>query len=306
MTPPRHASWYPFMAILPAGNENNHATTDAKDAIFYVIKHVFLFFALNRSFLGDLEYLCQNFRALEPMKTKEKVVIYVILGILVFGMFNLYNQGVPYDNNVAGFILAGFSVLVTVLVGWQIYSFIKVKDDVADARKEIRNEFEERIKAVEDKNNKLDHESSHIKEDIVSNHRRSEYLLLGEHHYNIACRLFDDDAPELAYEEYLKSFKHLLTSRISMTESLVSDCLEELDICMESIENRVNHKGFNSQSSFAKSLRYYRDKYSKLYSEIEHEVNQISEIEKSIKDRIAQIQKNYIVFMHKLNKALRT
>lgn len=223
-----------------------------------------------------------------------KVIISIVLSILFFAILNLYYQGVPYDNNAAGFILAGFSILVTVLIGWQIYSFIKITDDVKDAREEIRREFEERIKAVENKNNKLENENIRIKEDIVSNHRRSEYLLLGQHHYNVACRLFEDDAPELAYEEYLKSFKHLLNSRISMTESLVSDCLEELDICMESIENKMDSKEFNDKSSFAKSLRYYRDKYSKLYSEIEQELTQISEIEKSIKDRIAQIQRNHI------------
>lgn len=61
------------------------------------------------------------------MKTSEKVAIYSILGILIFGIFNLYNQGISYNSNAAAFILAGFSVLVAVLVGWQIYNAISIE-----------------------------------------------------------------------------------------------------------------------------------------------------------------------------------
>lgn len=61
------------------------------------------------------------------MKDRERVIVYITLFVLAIGVFNLYYQGVPYDSNSAGFILAGFSVLVTALVGWQIYNSISIE-----------------------------------------------------------------------------------------------------------------------------------------------------------------------------------
>lgn len=40
---------------------------------------------------------------------------------------NLYCQGVPYDNNAAGFIVASLAVLVTVLVGWQVFTLVEIR-----------------------------------------------------------------------------------------------------------------------------------------------------------------------------------
>lgn len=80
------------------------------------------------------------------MKTKEKVAIYFILGILLFAVFNLYNQGVPYDNNAAGFILAGFSVLVAVLVGWQIYSSISIEYRTKRIEKRLEQQMQQLLR----------------------------------------------------------------------------------------------------------------------------------------------------------------
>lgn len=76
------------------------------------------------------------------MKDRERIIVYVALFILGIGVFNLYNQGVPYDNNAAGFILAGFSVLVTALVGWQIYNSISIEYRTKRIEKRLEHQMQ--------------------------------------------------------------------------------------------------------------------------------------------------------------------
>lgn len=73
------------------------------------------------------------------MTKSEKGILYFLVFALLFGVLNIYCQGVPFDNNAAGFILAGFGVLVTALIGWQIYSALGIDRRVYKAEKRIAN-----------------------------------------------------------------------------------------------------------------------------------------------------------------------
>lgn len=68
------------------------------------------------------------------MKTKWIAIWSVTLGLIILAVLNLYCQGVPYDNNAAGFILAGYGVLVTALIGWQIFELINIRQIKSDVK----------------------------------------------------------------------------------------------------------------------------------------------------------------------------
>lgn len=77
------------------------------------------------------------------MTNRERGILYALVFILLFGVLNLYCQGVPYDNNAAGFILAGFGVLVTALVTWQVYTLIDMhqyRKDFEQLRSDVATE----------------------------------------------------------------------------------------------------------------------------------------------------------------------
>lgn len=149
------------------------------------------------------------------METKEKVAIYIILGILLFAVFNLYSQGVPYYNDAACFILAGFSVLVTALVGWQIFSLIKLES----VRKEYRD---------------IDKKTSETKEEISKelSHQFGDMCFMFGMRYmeNFVKGLDNIKGIGLAYGMFVQAIRGYLSSggrdaKIEMCLNCMVDCL---------------------------------------------------------------------------------
>ena len=59
---------------------------------------------------------------------------------------HINNLGVDY----LGLIVAIFAILVTLLVGWQIYSTIKVKEELEKSKENIKERFKDKFKEFED------------------------------------------------------------------------------------------------------------------------------------------------------------
>lgn len=79
-------------------------------------------------------------------------VAVVLLGI---GYLNLYCCKMEFDGNSAGIIISALGVLVTALVGWQVYNAIEMRgmfEKVENVKKELDNtnsEYEHKIESLE-------------------------------------------------------------------------------------------------------------------------------------------------------------
>lgn len=68
----------------------------------------------------------------------------VFLGI---GYLNLYCSGMKFNDNSAGVVISALGVLVTALVGWQIYNAIEMRSIIREYDK-LKNQFNESNKAL--------------------------------------------------------------------------------------------------------------------------------------------------------------
>lgn len=82
--------------------------------------------------------------------------LFITIGILAFGSFciTIYFTicGLPQksaDTDLMGVIVSVLSILITLLVAWQIYSTIKAKEELREIQKDIRDKFEKEIKVLQ-------------------------------------------------------------------------------------------------------------------------------------------------------------
>ena len=125
---------------------------------------------------------------------------------------NLYCQGVPYDNNAAGFIVASLAVLVTVLIGWQIFNVITYEKRI--------NEIERNIEM------KAKYSDARV-------HFTQGLMLL---------QLSDIDEKQkrnyaVAYRNFFDSLRFYLESTKNVTA--IDACLSNMNICLTSIKNKA-------------------------------------------------------------------
>lgn len=85
------------------------------------------------------------------------VAIFFCLGVAIHYMANELPRVLKVDeqNNIdlgvdyLGLIVAIFAIIVTLLVTWQIYSTIKAKEELKEAKEDIENDFEKRLSELE-------------------------------------------------------------------------------------------------------------------------------------------------------------
>lgn len=73
------------------------------------------------------------------MKKFERFIIYPILILLLFAVFYYFFCKDAEDKDNASFILAVFTILVTVLIGWQIFSLINIENIRKGLNRDIVN-----------------------------------------------------------------------------------------------------------------------------------------------------------------------
>lgn len=73
--------------------------------------------------------------------------VVVLLGV---GYLNLYCCRMQFDGNSAGIIISALGILVTALVGWQIWQTIVSRDELKEARAATKS-----INAIEEKVNQI-------------------------------------------------------------------------------------------------------------------------------------------------------
>ena len=134
---------------------------------------------------------------------------------------HIQNLGVDY----LGLIVAIFAIIVTLLVGWQIYNTIKVKDEFDDLKK-LKNETKQEVdKAV----NRISRELWHLSPVFLSAH--NDFLHRFEVNLNIFSATDNDSilAKSLSREFLLQSMMEIVKLSQLEQKGLIKSIKEKCD-----------------------------------------------------------------------------
>lgn len=153
--------------------------------------------------------------------------VVVLLGV---GYLNLYCCRMQFDGNSAGIIISALGILVTALVGWQIWQTIVSRDELKEARAATKS-----INAIEEKVNQIVPMTDAHFQLTLANTMRMKGLDLpevrsenfeGEEKSKMAQRaLFSC----LAFSQYLNALKMYSTIKLDVNNYIAS--------CVQSVEN---------------------------------------------------------------------
>ena len=193
------------------------------------------------------------------------------------------NMGVDY----LGLIVAIFAIIVTVLVGWQIYSTIRAKDEIDRVKKEaqslaeshkeaLKQEYDKRISELENSNKtliaKLDKLEASINVNANISKFQADYVLATSILKFSQLALEKEAKPKYkgkehktqfgrAYKTYLKAFYSLLKSNPAPYQ--VEDCLKKMNVSLDNVRQFNESVYMDCEELYSKIIEEYGSKIDK-------------------------------------------
>ena len=187
-------------------------------------------------------------------------VAVVFLGI---GYLNLYCSGMKFDSGSAGVIVSALGVLVTALVGWQIYKSIEINSMLKNISK-LEKEF---IKS----NNALavqDIRNIELIEAFECKHQADKYDV-GTSISHLTIR----------YYSLLLAVKHFINANMQYDYNPFRDAVNKLSEVLIHIEN-INP---NERSQFNNRMDEYETIYDDIITAIDIRIEELRELKHIIK-----------------------
>lgn len=129
-------------------------------------------------------------------------------------------------------IIGAFSLLVTLLVAWQIFATINTKEQVE----------------------KLTEKYDNLRAEFLKLGDGSKYLMMGWHRFSMGESSLENEDYLDAYICYISALKYYAISNIELNDEIVSQCFCSMDFCLDGIidttQKSLKNKFFDKYSEF--------------------------------------------------------
>ena len=207
---------------------------------------------------------------------------------------NTYYQDMGVD--YLGLIVAIFAIIVTILVGWQIYSTIRAKDEVErvklDAKdllktyeKEIENKFSHKIDALEDKLGEVDNNL----QQLVSKRNNDVYLAVGRDYFSQGL-MYALHSETVAYKGVIYNHGTVYRSFLRAINAYLAGKAQDLYVerCLKNLNMALNHMEKHSHKFTYNIYKECEEIYEVLLTE------NLSHVNEDIIKEIRRIHKRQI------------
>lgn len=197
-------------------------------------------------------------------------ILTAAVAFLGIGYLNLYCSGMKFNDNSAGVVISALGVLVTALVGWQIYNAIEMRSIIREYDK-LKRQLEESSKALkmQDEQN-LTLIEAYAK---VNNATNGSYSFANQ------------------YEMYLESLELFLKANVPLRYKTIVEINAILDMTLTSLKWGI----ITDKRQFVEREKNFDELYLNILSHLhrrEDNIKQLSSRLTSIHDkRIAICQK---------------
>lgn len=161
--------------------------------------------------------------------------LFIAIGILAFGSFCITVYflicGLPQksaDTDLMGVIVSVLSILITLLVAWQIYMTIVSKEQVKELSTEINS----------------------IRQDYNALNQQNRNITIGWHRLTIGDMSLDADDYVDAYNQYIQALKLFINSSLQLDDQLVKACISSMMACVDMVEEAENERQLNFKERF--------------------------------------------------------
>lgn len=181
----------------------------------------------------------------------------ILLGV---GYLNLYCSQMKFDSNSAGVVISAFGVLVTTLVGWQVYNAIEMGNAVKQVNKlKEKLSLQSQKLEAQDKRNLCLIEAFQFRSDVYDEVKRKQLVV----RYQVALQ---------AIRQFLRAGT---PSYYIPLWNLVSDLSTFLD--------DIRHAHPRMRKLFNDKADEFEKLYDDIISEIDKRLDEMSEIKRKIK-----------------------
>lgn len=129
-------------------------------------------------------------------------------------------------------IISVFSLLVTLLVAWQIYATINAKEQVE----------------------KLTEKYDNLRAEFLKLGDGSKYLMMGWHRFSMGESSLENEDYLNAYICYISALKYYAISNIELNDEIISQCFGSMDFCIDGIidttQKKLKSEFFDKYSEF--------------------------------------------------------
>lgn len=201
-------------------------------------------------------------------------VAVVFLGI---GYLNLYCSGIKFDNGSAGVIVSALGVLVTALVGWQIFNAMEMRSVIKNYDK-LKRQLEESSKALkmQDEQN-LTLIEAYVK---VNNASNSSYSFANQ------------------YEMYLESLELFLKANVPLRYKTIIEINAILDMTLTSLKWGI----ITDKRQFVEREKNFDELYLNILNHLHRREDNI----KQLSSRLASIHDKRIAICQKIKDEIKS
>lgn len=160
-------------------------------------------------------------------------LLFSIVAILV-----AYFRCEPMTADWMGILVGILSLLVTILIGWQIYSVMQVERKMNDTMtKAIDNMNDTIVKAIDDISTKIDKHTEASKEEAI-----------GASLFNLGQVMFYNGSYEHALDNFIKAVKAINKSEMKDKDVHIEKCIQDIMITVDLMKKDIDKYSISERS----------------------------------------------------------
>lgn len=156
-----------------------------------------------------------------------------IVVLIAIGVLNLYCCGMKFESNSAGVIISCFGVIVTCLIGWQVWQVLDTKTTIKQMKEQVNTERTERAEQLKKYSEQLSLFT------FAANCANDAIMIQTELHHIVHNNLSSARGKTGYNEAYfylLRALRDAVKADVSESERLIDICLDNMLSCLNSAE----------------------------------------------------------------------